>query len=377
MYSLVLFFTYGISLKIWHETGLLDREIILYKKLMEKGIKVSFITYGDASDYQYKDKLGEIKIIPFYAFVKKPSSKIIRFIQSFFLPFILKDQLKKADILKTNQMSMTWAPLIAKLLFKKNLVVRCGFEWYRFLLKSNPSFLLKNYVYLTEWLSYNIADRIILTSEDDKKYIIKKFLIKNKDKIKIIPNFVDTEIFKPLVSIQKKTDHLIFIGRLTKQKNLINLIKALKDSKYSIDIIGDGEIKEELEDYSLKNQIKINFLGRIPNNKIPEILNQYEVFILPSLYEGNPKALLEAMSCGLAVIGTEVDGIRNIIKHKENGYLCKTDSRSIRNAIDNVMSDETLRKKMGMKARKFIIENCSVEEIVKKELTLYNDILRL
>ncbi len=123
---ITLFFTYGISLKTWHETGLLDREIVLYKKLIEKGMKVSFITYGDASDYQYKDKLGDIEIIPFYAFVKKPSSKIIRFIQSFFLPFILKDQLKKADILKTNQMSMSWAPLIAKILFKKKLLLDVG-----------------------------------------------------------------------------------------------------------------------------------------------------------------------------------------------------------------------------------------------------------
>ncbi|MEW6068414.1 MAG: glycosyltransferase family 4 protein [Nitrospirota bacterium] len=374
--NLILFFTYGVSIKTWDEAGLLDREIILYKKLIENGLKVAFITYGDESDYQYQDKLGDIKIIPFYAFIKKPSNKIIRFIQSFFLPFILKDQLKKADILKTNQMSMTWAPLIAKSLFKKKLIVRCGFEWYRFLLKSSPSFLLKSYVYLTERLSYNLADGIILTSEDDKKYIIDKFYLKGSKKIRIISNYIDIDFFKPSNITQKKKNYLIFVGRLTRQKNLLNLFEAIKESKYILDIIGDGEIKEGLKDCSFKNQIKINFLGRVANNKIPEILNQYEVFILPSLYEGNPKALLEAMSCGLAVIGTDVDGIRNIIKHKENGYLCKTDSSSIRDAIDNVMSDETLRKNMGMKARQFIIENCSVEEIVKKELNVYNAVLR-
>ncbi|MBE0427543.1 MAG: glycosyltransferase family 4 protein [Nitrospirae bacterium] len=374
--NLILFFTYGGSLRTWADAGLLDREIILYKKLIENGLKVAFVTYGDESDYQYRDKLGDIEIIPSYTFVKKPSSKIIRFVQSFFLPFILKEQLKKADIFKTNQMSMTWAPLLAKLLFKKKLIVRCGFEWYRFLLKSSPSFLLKNYVYLTEWLSYKIADGIILTSEDDKKYIIDKFHLKGSKKIRIISNYIDVDFFKPSSTAQKKKNHFIFIGRLTRQKNLINLFNAIKGSKYILDIIGDGEIKEELKDYSLKNQIKVNFRGRVPNNKIPEILNQYEVFILPSYYEGNPKALLEAMSCGLAVIGTDVDGIRNIIKHKENGYLSKTDSKSIRDAIDVVMGDEFLRKNMGARARKFVISHCSIDEIVKRELEFYSTVLK-
>jgi len=372
---LLLFFTYGISLKTWDETGLIDREIILYKKLTEKGIKVSFITYGDKSDFKYSDKLRNIEIIPFYAFVKQPSNKILKFIQSFFLPFILRKHFKKIDIIKTNQMSTTWAPIIAKLLFKKKLIVRCGFEWYKTLLKKSHSILLKYFIYITEWLAYQIADAIILTSEDDKQYIIRKFHISDSNKIKVIPNYIDIEIFKPNVNVTKKQNYLLFIGRLTEEKNLLNLLSALKGSHYTLDIVGDGKLKEPLMFFASENGIKVNFLGRLPNNEIPRLLNQYEVFVLPSLYEGNPKALLEAMSCGLAVIGTDVDGIRNIIKHKENGYLCKTDSKSIRDAIDVLMNDEFLRKSMGIQARKFIINNCCIDEIVNRELNIYNSLL--
>ncbi|MEM4326173.1 MAG: glycosyltransferase family 4 protein [Candidatus Pacearchaeota archaeon] len=372
---LILFFTYGVSLRTWAETGILDREIILYKKLIEKGLKISFITYGDESDYLYKHKLGDIEIIPFYSFVKKPSNKIIRFIQSFFLPLILRDQINKSDIIKTNQMSSTWAPLIAKLLFKKKLIVRCGFVWYRFKLKENPTFLLKLYLYLTEWFSYHVADGIILTSYDDMQYITKKFRINNQAKIKIIPNYIDTETFRPFPG-NTKSRHLLYIGRLSKQKNLFNLLDSLKGSIYTLDIIGDGELKEKLKEYAIQNKVNVNFLGRFPNNKIPEILNQYEVFILPSFYEGNPKALLEAMSCGLAVIGTDVDGINNIVKHKENGFLCKNDSSSIRNAIDTIMGDEFLRQSIGAQAREFIINNCDIDKIVKKELNVYNAVIR-
>mgnify|MGYP005857605975 CR=1 FL=1 len=367
---LILFFTYGISLKIWDETGLLDREIVLYKKLIKNGFKVCFITYGDESDYHYQDKLGEIKIIPFYAFVKKPSNRILKFIQSFFLPVFLRNQLKEADIIKTNQMSTTWVPIFAKYMFKKKLVIRCGFEWYRSFIRLSNSKFIKIYLFVTELLSYNLADAIIMTSHSDREYIIKKFKIK-KEKIAVIHNYVNTNFFIPL-KIPKKENHLIFIGRLSYPKNLFNLLEALKGSYYTLDMIGDGELKPDLEKYALENNICVNFLGRFPNSKIPELLNQYEVFILPSYWEGNPKSLLEAMSCGLAIIGTDVDGINNIIRHKENGYLCKTDSKSIREAIDAVMADELLRKRMGTQAREFIIRNCSIEEIIKKEIAIYN-----
>jgi glycosyltransferase involved in cell wall biosynthesis len=373
--NLILFFTYGISLKIWDETGLLDREILLYKRLIEKGIKVSFITYGDESDYQYQEKLGDIEIIPFYAFVKKPHSSILRYIQSLFLPFILKKYLKEADIIKTNQMSTTFAPLIAKILYRKKLIVRCGFEWYYFLLKRGASLITRLRMFLTEFIYYHFADAIILTSEKDKYFVSQRFGI-DQNKINVIKNFIDCDVFKPFENIYKKKNAMLFIGRLTNQKNLFNLLESLRGSKYTLDIIGDGELKDELIKFAKENDIKVNFLGRIPNSKVPDLLNQYEVFILPSFYEGNPKALLEAMACGLVVIGTDVDGIREVIEHRVNGYLCKTDSKSIREAIDTVMADDELRKNMGKNAREYIVKNYDIGKILMQELQLYSKILQ-
>jgi glycosyltransferase involved in cell wall biosynthesis len=373
--NLGVFFTYGISLKIWDELGLIDREILLYRSFDEQDIKIAFITYGNESDYQLKDKVGNIRIIPLYAFTKKPSNKILRFIKSFFLPIIMSSQLKEMDIIKTNQMSTTWTPIIAKLIFRKKLIVRCGFEWYRFMLRENPALIKKMYIYITEWLAYHIANGIILTSEDDKQYVMKKFSIINSEKIRVIPNYINTELFKPFADTYKKRDHLLFVGRLTEQKNLFNLISALKDGCYILDIVGGGKLKENLMRFATDNKVVVNFLENIPNNKIPELLNQYEIFVLPSLYEGNPKALLEAMSCGLAVIGTDVDGIRDIIKHRENGYLCNTNSESIREAVEVVMHDKCLREKMGAQAREYVIRNCSIDTVIKKEIELYNSLL--
>ena len=122
--------------------------------------------------------------------------------------------------------------------------------------------------------------------------------------------------------------------------------------------------------------MNVNFLGLFPNNKIPEIINQYQIIILPSYWEGNSKVLLEAMSCGIACIGSNISGINNVITHGENGYLCGVSSNSIKDAIVNVYNDKTLREKIGKNARKYIQENCSLRSITKKEFHFYREILR-
>jgi len=275
---------------------------------------------------------------------------------------------------------------IAKLLFKKKLIIRCGWEWLRtyisnYKIKENKNYLkyVLRYIwmYLIEFISYKLADGIILTNKQDIEFIIKTFrLEKNKEKIKLFFNFINTDLFKPL-GLAKKDNSILFIGRLTEEKNLFNLIKAFKGlNNFSLDIIGKGPLERKLLDSAKDHGVHVNFLGVFPNNKLPEIINQYPIYILPSYYEGNPKTLLEAMSCEVACIGTDVFGISNVIKHGINGFLCDTNPESIKNAILEVYQDQKLREKMSKNARKFILNNCSLDSIAEMELQLYKDVLK-
>ena len=90
--------------------------------------------------------------------------------------------------------------------------------------------------------------------------------------------------------------------------------------------------------------------------------------MLPSYYEGHPKTLLEAMACGLAVITTDVPGIREIIRHRENGFLTGTSPSDLRQAITEVVSDPRLRDHMGSNARQYILERFRLDRIVDLEL---------
>ena len=74
--KLSVFFTFDMSLRDWHNNGLLQREIVLYQELIKKyGIKVQFITYGDDSDYEFRNQLSDIEIIPIYSYIKKPKNR--------------------------------------------------------------------------------------------------------------------------------------------------------------------------------------------------------------------------------------------------------------------------------------------------------------
>lgn len=365
--TLALFFTRGMSLKEWDNRGLLDREIKWYNQLAKFFKRIYFFTYGNKGDLEYQELLAEnIVIVPNSSRLRNKN------IYSFLLPFIHRETLRKVDILKTNQMDGSWAAVIVKKLFKKPLVLRTGYTWSRFCEREGKR--LKRWV--VEWIeriAYSNADAVIVTSSEDLEYLREKYGLSDI-LATVVPNYVDTELFRPM-RVKKKPNSLCFVGRLTRQKNLMALLEALVGTPYSLDIIGEGEEEENLKRFVKRRGLKVNFLGTIPNQRLPEVLNQYEVFVLPSLYEGMPKVLLEAMACGLPVIGTDVEGIREIIHHGKNGFLCGLEVESIKKTLTELMTSRIVKKKLGGNARKTIENYFSLESCLTKELTLLSNIL--
>jgi len=370
---IVVFFTFGVSLKLWKETGLIGRELLSYKKYIDEGHKVTLLTYGDKDDLECCSETGTINVVPVYSFSRRPGNRVTRLLQSFFIPFYFRKLFISADICKTNQMMGAWVPLLVKLLYRKKMVVRCGYEFFRNLVRdrsdSIKSIFAIVFAFLMEIIIYRFADKIIISSLTDRDFICRVFHI-SPDKITLLRNFIDVDLFCPQET-GKSENAILYIGRLNKRKNILSLIKALEGTSIRLDIIGDGDQKDVLEDYALKKGVDVHFLGTFQNNELPKYINRYNAYILPSLYENNPKTLLEAMSCGIAVIGTNVEGIRELIKNKDNGLLCEIDSISIKNAISTLMDNKDLKEKLGENARRFVVNNCSLEVIYNKEVSIY------
>lgn len=367
--KLALFFTEGVSLKTWEKIGNLEREIKPYIKLAENYSEVYFFTYGDSEDEKiikkYSDKIK----------VHYKKNKLNDKIYSLLIPFFYKKELKKIDIYKTNQMSGAWTAVLAKKLFKKKLIVRCGYEWLDFLKRDNKNKFILFIIKKIEKFVYKNADKIIITSKKDQEFIINNFKI-NPEKIAVINNYIDTNLFIKKENNKNKKNKLVFVGRFNQQKNLFNLLEAVNNLKVELNLIGSGELEKELKEKAKNIKMaQINFLGNILNENLPEKLNENEIFVFPSLYEGNPKALLEAMSVGLVILTTKVKGIREIVKHKENGYLVETNSDSIKKGLEELLNNDELRNKISINARKTIEENFSFEKIIEKEINLHKEVI--
>lgn len=365
--QLGLFMTRGMSLEQWNKIGSLDREIKPYNKLAIEFKKIYIFSYGLNDDKFFRSSLQEnIHIIDRYKYI--PS-----LLYSFLLPFIHKKILKDIDIFKTNQMDGSWTAVLSKKIYNKFLVVRCGYEWLYTIQKKNAPFTKQSIAFIVEKFAYSNANRIILTSDASKSFVIKNFFI-NEEKIKLIPNYIDTNLFKPL-GLQKDKKRILFIGRLEKDKNPTNLILACAGTDLKIVFVGEGSQKDELQELALKSKVNVLFLGKVDQLKLPEEINKSQIFVLPSYVEGNPKSLLEAMACGIACIGSNIDGIKNLIINEENGILSDNDPKSLKYSILKIVQDNELSDRLGMNARIQINRYNALDVCLNNELQLYKSIL--
>ena len=185
----LLIFTYGISLEDWERYGLISRELALYKQLSEKNkVKYTFLTFGNENDYKFADILGNIEIIPTKKLINSKISKF-QFLKSFLLPFKLRSVLKEIDIVKTNQINGFWIACIIKIFFKKKIIIRGGYDLLNEHISLSKKKGIKNlfiyllnyfWIFIIELIAYKLADGIILTNEEDIKFILKCFGLKKK-----------------------------------------------------------------------------------------------------------------------------------------------------------------------------------------------------
>ena len=161
------------------------------------------------------------------------------------------------------------------------------------------------------------------------------------------------------------------VGRFTRQKNIPLILEALEGTDIVIDLVGDGEEREQIRDNASHHGVLVNFLGRLPNNEMPKLFHRYYLYVTCSRFEGNPKSLLEAMACGCAVIGTDVVGIRDVIRDNVSGRLVCENSDQLRSSILNLLSDVRTMEKLGIAARKQVLIENSFEVAIEKELNTY------
>ena len=229
------------------------------------------------------------------------------------------------------------------------------------------------------------ATTVIAVSKAVKENLEKYEHIKN---VKVIYNGIDPDLFKPASIEEKilkkrelglnKNDFVLGnVGRMDYWKNQRILIEILPDLKkispqIKLILVGRGEEEGNLKKLAIKKGVKndVIFLGQ--RSDVNQILKAFDIFVFPSLTEGLPLVVIEAMATGLPIVASHVGGIPELVVNGETGFLVSpTSKEEIKEAIIKLLNNPELRKEMGQIARKRFETHFSLSQMVQKYMEVY------
>ncbi len=232
---------------------------------------------------------------------------------------------------------------------------------------------------------------IVVTISNYSLEKIQKHYGIEQSKVRIVPNGVDIEKFKPMDNKGVRQQFglgnepcVLFVGSLIPRKGLPFLVEAAKkvvknkgDTKFLI--VGDGPLRNQLSD-SLKTanlSRNFKFIGNLKDDVLPAVYNCADVFVLPSIQEGQGIVLLEAQASGKPVVAFDIGGVNEALQDKKTGLLINPRNvDALADALLKLLTDKALREKMGSNGQRFVAENYTWDICAKKMLKVYHEALK-
>jgi glycosyltransferase involved in cell wall biosynthesis len=370
-----------ISVPFPPEEGIGNYVHNLSTKLIEKGHKVTVITRGNigATQRESIDGINVIRapfipIYPFYIhfhglFVKK----IIKSMETQITILHFHSPLPPPIKTSIPMITTIHSPMLTDSRYTKIQSIYSLF-----------SKISARYVSYPLELKIIQSSDIITTVSKSIAQELKEYDI-NLDEITVINNGVNETFFYPLKKeTNEENKYIMYVGRIDYEKGLFDLIKcgkyiSNKRSDLSFIIAGIGKdfkkLKNKIKKENLQDMFK--FLGQVDKDKLLKLYQNATLFVFPSYHEGLPGVLLEAMSCGLPIIATDVRGNRDLISHKENGLLIPIqDSKKMAETISILLENKKLREQLGKNARKTIVEKYTWNNVYNHYLKCYEKLTR-
>jgi glycosyltransferase involved in cell wall biosynthesis len=231
-------------------------------------------------------------------------------------------------------------------------------------------------------------DKVIAVSDNLEKTIIQNGV--SKHKVAVINNGIEvTDFIVPDTNASMKRSLGLYgnekiigaIGVLSEEKGHIYLLKAfanviLEFPNVKLLIVGDGPLKNTLQATSYKLQLKDKVIFTGIRNDIPSLLNIMNIFVMPSLDEGMPMALLEAMAAQKPIVATKVGAVPKLIENKKTGLLIEPkDADAIANSIISLLRDEEMKRTIAINAFQKVKNEFSSSIMAQKYSEVYKDIL--
>jgi glycosyltransferase involved in cell wall biosynthesis len=237
---------------------------------------------------------------------------------------------------------------------------------------------------------FRSADKIIALSDSYKELLEKSFNI-DPDKIAVIPPGIDEDF--PVLRHEPEDMRnryripgnrvVVCVGRLSPEKGLDYLLRAFRTvvdrlPDASLLIVGDGPLTNQLEYLSreLRLESHIKFAGRLSHEEISSVLAIADVVVLPSIIEGLPIVLLEAMAMGKPVVASRVGGIPEVVVDGESGILVAARNvRELTDALLSILTDRKVARQMGYKGREIVQADYAWGVVTQKVLAVYKELV--
>ena len=286
---------------------------------------------------------------------------------------------KRVHIINAHQaLSPMVAATLAALLTRRPLVITCHASDIRILGRRRWS------VKLVQKVCFRLADAVVSVSREIADMLVHEYGLQ-ADKVRVIPNGYDEALIRRLrEKADRRTDKMsvVFMGTLKPDKDPLTLLKAiaeLREGGLSVrtHIIGDGPLRQELERFCRDKGMSdlVVFHGMLPHPEALKILASSTIFVLPSVEEGLPLALVEAMALGKAVIATDVGGVPELVRDEETGLLFKpTNYLALKSALERLLNNRSLCRRLGEEARRAVM-GYSWTSIMRVYEELYYDLV--
>jgi len=240
-----------------------------------------------------------------------------------------------------------------------------------------------------------LTDRVIACSSEVREHLVRKVGI-NPFKVVVVPNAVDTNVFFPIgkqsplfekvksarreLGIEDGDVVIGSVGHMARQKGQKHLVAAipevqLKYPRAKFVFVGKGKLRRDLREQAraLGVEEAVRFAGI--RKDIPIVLNCFDVFVLPSLWEGFGTAIVEALACGVPVVATRVGGIPEVIEHGADGLLVPAGlARPLAQSIVRILDDPSLRGDMIYRGLRKAVERFNVTRMAETLAKIYSQI---
>ena len=295
---------------------------------------------------------------------ERPTSRTRRAVA---MPWVHAASFRACAVLRVFQVTGVIPAILANARFGVPYVTTYGF-WYGSLSRPGPKRLVKAVV---ERVGLKRAAAVIATTEE-----LRARAAARSRRVELIPNGVDTRLFAPgaPAAASDVERRILYVGRLAPEKNLATLVTAvarLPGRRPMLVIVGGGPLEGSLRRQAEAEGVSVDFRGVVDQRRLPELYASADAFVLASFTEGHPKALLEAMSSGLACVASDCTGNRSLVTDGVTGLLF--DPRrpeELTACLDRVLTDPTLAAALGRAARKTVIERYDLAACVEREIAL-------